>query len=279
MPEFSIAICDDLESERISLARMVQSYVRAKELSVQLQLFSSGESLLAALEGGQLIHLLFLDIYMPGLSGVETARRIRSTGSELSIIFATTSQDHGLDSFEVRASDYLVKPFEIVELLARVEAGIADVVERAAEGQSPEEGPTQLGGSRMGHVVAARGGVQRTEHLVDARRVGSREVEVFADVAADYHLGNEVQLACPAFHTVENGGDIGIVGRKAEVDVTAQEVNRETIGQHGLQAVVSVQIDGTGELRAFVERHRRRELDVLLGHEGTVGYIVLLDIG
>lgn len=169
-------------------------------------------------------------------------------------------------------------PQEVV-LRARVEAGIADVVERAAEGQSPEEGPTQLGGSRVGHVVAARGGVQRTEHLVDARRVGSREVEVFADVAADYHLGNEVQLACPAFHTVENGGYVGIVGRKAEVDVTAQEVNRETIGQHGLQAVVSVQIDGTGELRAFVERHRRRELDVFLGHEGTVGYIVLLDIG
>lgn len=116
MPEFSIAICDDLESERISLARMVQSYIRAKELSVQLQLFSSGESLLAALEGGQLIHLLFLDIYMPGLSGVETARRIRFTGSELSIIFATTSQDHGLDSFEVRASDYLVKPFRQEEV-------------------------------------------------------------------------------------------------------------------------------------------------------------------
>ena len=118
MPEFSIAICDDLEAERISLARMVQSYVRAKELSVQLQLFSSGESLLAALEGGQLIHLLFLDIYMPGLSGVETARRIRSTGSELSIIFATTSQDHGLDSFEVRASDYLVKPFQMEDVSA-----------------------------------------------------------------------------------------------------------------------------------------------------------------
>ena len=48
---------------------------------------------------------------MPGLSGVETARRLRAAGSDLAIIFATTSQDHGLDSFEVRATDYLVKPF------------------------------------------------------------------------------------------------------------------------------------------------------------------------
>ena len=111
MVEFSIAVCDDLESERIVLARMVQSYARRQGLSVHLRLFSSGESLLSALQRPDPIHLLFLDIYMPGLSGVETARRIRASGSEVSIIFATTSQDHGLDSFDVRASDYLVKPF------------------------------------------------------------------------------------------------------------------------------------------------------------------------
>lgn len=112
MSEFSIAVCDDLESERIALARMVQSYARRQGLSVQLRLFSSGESLLSALQEPAPIHLLFLDIYMPGLSGVETARRIRASGSEVSIIFATTSQDHGLDSFQVQASDYLVKPFQ-----------------------------------------------------------------------------------------------------------------------------------------------------------------------
>ena len=111
MPEISIAICDDLESERVSLARMVQTYARGHGLSVRLHLFSSGEGLLAALRSTEPIQLLFLDIYMQGLSGLETARRIRAAGNQLSIIFATTSQDHGLESFEVQASDYLVKPF------------------------------------------------------------------------------------------------------------------------------------------------------------------------
>lgn len=118
MAEFSIAICDDLESERITLARMVQAYARKQGLSVQLRLFSSGENLLTALQGPDPIHLIFLDIYMPGLSGVDTARRIRSSGMEVSIIFATTSQDHGLDSFKVRASDYLVKPFREEDVAA-----------------------------------------------------------------------------------------------------------------------------------------------------------------
>lgn len=112
MAEFFIAICDDLEDERINLARMVQAYARKAGRSVRLRLFSSGDSLLVALQGPDPIHLLFLDIYMPGLSGVDTARQIRASGNEMAIVFATTSQDHGLDSFDVRASDYLVKPFQ-----------------------------------------------------------------------------------------------------------------------------------------------------------------------
>lgn len=121
MAEFTIAICDDLEAEQISLARMVQAYARKKGLFIHLRRFSSGESLLAFLQRSQPIHLLFLDIYMPGLSGVETARRIRAAGSDLAIIFATTSQDHGLDSFDVQASDYLVKPFREEDVAASLD--------------------------------------------------------------------------------------------------------------------------------------------------------------
>ena len=118
MPEISIAICDDLEAERINLARMVKSYVCAHGFSAKLRLFSSGASLLDALWEPPPIHLLFLDIYMPGLSGIETARRIRAAGSQMSIIFATTSQDHGMDSFELQASDYLVKRFRVEDVSA-----------------------------------------------------------------------------------------------------------------------------------------------------------------
>ena len=118
MTEISIAICDDLEAERMGLAGMVQAYAQARGLSARVRLFSSGESLLAALQGAEPIHLLFLDIYMPGLSGMETARRIRAAGSALPIVFATTSQDYGLESFEVQATDYLVKPFREEEVAA-----------------------------------------------------------------------------------------------------------------------------------------------------------------
>lgn len=113
---FPIAVCDDLEEERALLGHILQSYAQRKGLSLQLHLFVSGEELLHNVRQVCACQVLFLDVYMPGISGVEAARRLRAAGCGTSIVFATTSTDHGVDSFEVRASDYLVKPFRQEEV-------------------------------------------------------------------------------------------------------------------------------------------------------------------
>ncbi|MEM1391937.1 MAG: response regulator transcription factor [Cyanobacteria bacterium P01_H01_bin.150] len=68
--------------------------------------------------------LAILDWMLPGLSGVELCRRLRATGSKIPIILLTakdevTSRVEGLDA---GADDYVVKPFSIEELLARIRA-------------------------------------------------------------------------------------------------------------------------------------------------------------
>jgi len=108
--ELSIAICDDLAVDRICLARMVESFFQGRQEKCHLSVFSSGEELLSRFRPGR-FQILFLDIYMPGLSGMETARKIRKADRDCAIIFATTSKNHGLDSYEIQAADYLVKPF------------------------------------------------------------------------------------------------------------------------------------------------------------------------
>ena len=95
---------------------MLRNYARRQGLSLQVHFFVSGEELLQSVRRANACQVLFLDIYMPGISGVETARRLRAAGYGASIVFATTSTDHGVDSFEVRASDYLVKPFRQEEV-------------------------------------------------------------------------------------------------------------------------------------------------------------------
>ena len=54
--------------------------------------------------------LIFLDILMEGISGIEVARKIRETDSECLLIFISSSKEYALQGFEVRAFDYLLKP-------------------------------------------------------------------------------------------------------------------------------------------------------------------------
>ncbi|HEY9621130.1 MAG TPA: response regulator transcription factor [Crinalium sp.] len=68
--------------------------------------------------------LLILDWMLPGLSGLELCRRLRSTGSKVPVIMLTAKDEVGdrVAGLDAGADDYVVKPFSIEELLARVRA-------------------------------------------------------------------------------------------------------------------------------------------------------------
>lgn len=63
------------------------------------------------------LQLALLDIQMPGLSGMETAHRLRGTLPELEIVFITSLTGYALESYEVAALDYLVKPVSYPRVL------------------------------------------------------------------------------------------------------------------------------------------------------------------
>ena len=58
------------------------------------------------------------DIYMHGMSGMDAAKELRKTDADCLLVFTTTSTDHALEGFQVRALHYLVKPFSEEELSA-----------------------------------------------------------------------------------------------------------------------------------------------------------------
>ena len=87
------------------------AYFRTTGGKVEVQEFQSGENLLADIEEGFIWpDLIFLDIYMGELNGMDTARRLRAMGVQAPIIFLTASPDFALESYEVEASGYLLKP-------------------------------------------------------------------------------------------------------------------------------------------------------------------------
>ena len=77
----------------------------------------SGEAVVRALEGTR-IDLLFLDVEMPGLSGIEVARALDPAPM---IVFATAHAEFAVDAFEADAVDYVLKPLEPERVLAAVE--------------------------------------------------------------------------------------------------------------------------------------------------------------
>jgi DNA-binding response OmpR family regulator len=76
--------------------------------------------------------LAILDWMLPGLSGLEICRRLRATGSAIPVIFVTAKDEIGdrVAGLDAGADDYVVKPFSIEELLARIRAHLRRTQEK-----------------------------------------------------------------------------------------------------------------------------------------------------
>lgn len=109
---YQIAICDDEVSEQDKIEQMLNDY-HALSASGQffIRRFENSENLFLQIttENYQ-PDLILMDIYMPGSSGIETARKLRDMGNTCRIVFMTSSQEHALEAFGVDAFSYLVKP-------------------------------------------------------------------------------------------------------------------------------------------------------------------------
>ncbi|MEG0168293.1 MAG: LytTR family DNA-binding domain-containing protein [Ruthenibacterium sp.] len=108
---YRIAICDDLPAERVGLKQLLTDYLKQQETAVRFTEYESGEALIIdCAENNAAFDLVFLDIFMGGISGVETAKELRGMGCKMPLVFVTTSPDFALEGYEVQACGYLIKP-------------------------------------------------------------------------------------------------------------------------------------------------------------------------
>ena len=101
-----IAVCDDDRHDQ----EQVLKALRDVDPDAKAECFFSGASLLEAAKQAPPIDIIFLDIYMPGESGIEIARTIRKTSPRTGLVFVSSSEDHALAAFSLYALHYLVKP-------------------------------------------------------------------------------------------------------------------------------------------------------------------------
>lgn len=130
-----IGICDDLADARLVLRSALERILDTRNVPAQYFEFSSGETLLQwyGRHTGEL-DLLFLDMELREMDGMETARRLRAADEGLQLVFVTGYADHVFDGYSVGALGYLMKPprkEQLESVLDRAQAALVRQLDQA----------------------------------------------------------------------------------------------------------------------------------------------------
>ncbi|WP_075680412.1 LytR/AlgR family response regulator transcription factor [Roseburia sp. 831b] len=110
-----IGICDDEQIVSEILKRKVEICLREAGVQAEITLFSQGQDLL---ETGEDLDILFLDIEMPEMDGIEVGKKLRQKGNDCKIIVATSMVERFKEAFYIDAFRFVTKPFEMEEIRA-----------------------------------------------------------------------------------------------------------------------------------------------------------------
>lgn len=128
-----IAIAEDSELERDRLLHYLKRYEQENNCPFEIEVYENGADIVSAYRPG--IDILLLDIEMPVLDGMRTARILREKDRKVVIVFVTNLAQYAVQGYEVEAMDFIVKPldwnvfsFRMHRILSRLERRRSDAV-------------------------------------------------------------------------------------------------------------------------------------------------------
>ena len=127
-----IAVCDDEEKIR----NIIMSELKSSFPDDEIISFGIGEDVLRSVEqDGYMPNIILLDIMMPGVSGMDVARKLRDISDDVVIIFITGEKQYVFDAFDVRAFHFLVKPFSNEKLVSVIKAAKEEIAKATLKPQ------------------------------------------------------------------------------------------------------------------------------------------------
>ena len=167
-----IAVIEDEKSHRDLLISYLESWGRKSGRGLAIRSFDNAGSFLFAYEEEKDFDLLFLDIQMDGMDGMELARRIRERDRDTVIVFTTGISDYLEEGYEVEALHYLIKPLSAEKVEKCMEKAAARRRQERFVTLHTAEETLKLGEESINYVEARGRGCC-------IRRVGEpRELEV-----------------------------------------------------------------------------------------------------
>ena len=128
-----LAICDDNEVELFRLTHFIDKYKVSRHIDCEYAVFNNGFDLISALEKGEQFDVYCLDILMPSFSGIDTAKEIRTIDKNAPIILLTSSPDFAVESYSVKAANYILKPVMIDVLFQSLDDILEQISQKSAD--------------------------------------------------------------------------------------------------------------------------------------------------
>lgn len=121
----TVAFCDDERSVLNDLSAYLEHYRTKCEHQIEYTAFSSPLELMAEIGKGTRYDIIFLDILMPGETGINAAAEIRNYDNNVKIIFLTSSTEYAVQSYTVGAYYYQLKPIREENFILLMDSAIA----------------------------------------------------------------------------------------------------------------------------------------------------------
>ena len=124
-----IAICDDMPAFLQTAKEAVEQW-QPGNIRVCVETFCDGDALIAA-HSRNPFDIIFLDVVMPLLNGIEAAAELRKEDKTVKIVFLTSSPEYAVESYEVKADNYLLKPINKEKLYTCLDELYATILDTA----------------------------------------------------------------------------------------------------------------------------------------------------
>lgn len=109
---YSIGICDDGENTCAFLDKIILQYAKEKDIPIDINVWYSGEGLKAYLDQGNHLDILFLDIELFGMTGIDVGKYIRNEldNAGIEIVYISGKESYAQQLFKTQPLEFLVKP-------------------------------------------------------------------------------------------------------------------------------------------------------------------------
>lgn len=115
-----VAICDDEKPMQTILENLLDEFGRLRNIDISIDKFDNGHDLLRVLNEKE-YEIVFMDYQMQDIDGMETSRLIRSRNTDCVIIFVSAFPEVAVDSYEVNAFRFIVKPINKEKLFKAID--------------------------------------------------------------------------------------------------------------------------------------------------------------